>query len=760
MPVAKAVIPIPPLAHHLVGRDAVLADLAADLISGQTRLIALRGLPGSGKTALALALANRADIAKAFPDGRAWLQLGPEPNLFWTLGRLLEQFGVPSKDLPDAETRTDRLRTDLAGKRYLLVLDDVWAAGDAKPFLEAVQPPAAAVFTTRNRQIVADLSAAEREISDLDAEAAIEMLAAAGSHAAAAVAADREASQALIQRTGTLPLALHVASRRLERLARADGAPGAAARLLEELSAQASRILEWQTAEGREGLKDAEPSLAAIIQLSYDSLPTPRAQRAFRCLAVFGGQPLTFDEAAMAAVWEADKYTATDLRLALADAGLLERVEIGFDGENEESAPLPRIEPQHALHQVIAMFAAAELATEPDEAYAAHLAHARYYAGTISADDNSMIAGDLAALARLDLSLGQVRRAIAWAEEQNTPEARQALRDLVIAMRNYAIEARTLYAEYDAWLAPALTACRTLNDPRGEALLLKAQGDTLLKTEQREEAEGWYREALIQAKRIGDKKAAADALLALGGLAQFRGQLSDAREAYQLALDLYVDVESRHGQANALADIGSVLAFERRFEEADSRYATALTLYREVGDLLGQANMLQAQGDALYFREQTETVSAALERYAAASDLYRVLGNPQYQATVLHAQGDALAFLGRHREALSSLEKALRMNRELGSPLGEANVLAAIGKVLLVEGRQERADQLLDEAIAIYEQVGDPYSIAARIGDYGWALHYAGQPDRARPYFLRAAELFDEYGYPEYATRHREMVEK
>ena len=141
-PAAPRPGPKPPAADPLIGRDTFLADLVAELTApgraDRHALTALRGLPGVGKTALAKALANEPAIVDAFPDGRAWVALGPEPGVFSLLGRLLEQFGSSGSDLITPEARAERLRSVLAGRCYLLVLDDVWQPADARPFLDAV----------------------------------------------------------------------------------------------------------------------------------------------------------------------------------------------------------------------------------------------------------------------------------------------------------------------------------------------------------------------------------------------------------------------------------------------------------------------------------------------------------------------------------------------------------------------------------------------------------------------------------------------
>ena len=73
----------------LVGRAQLLADLRQRLCSGRNALAlaALSGLPGVGKTALAVELAHDRAVLDYFRDGVLWVGLGFSPNLLALLGR-------------------------------------------------------------------------------------------------------------------------------------------------------------------------------------------------------------------------------------------------------------------------------------------------------------------------------------------------------------------------------------------------------------------------------------------------------------------------------------------------------------------------------------------------------------------------------------------------------------------------------------------------------------------------------------------------
>src|SRR5262249_52431609 len=99
-PLYDAAIPAAPPVP-LVGRDQMLARLTARLCQPQHRgsFTALHGLPGVGKTSLAIALAHDRALRAAFPDGILWASLGQEPHLLPLLSRWGSLLGLSEGQL-------------------------------------------------------------------------------------------------------------------------------------------------------------------------------------------------------------------------------------------------------------------------------------------------------------------------------------------------------------------------------------------------------------------------------------------------------------------------------------------------------------------------------------------------------------------------------------------------------------------------------------------------------------------------------------
>lgn len=132
---------LPPDIAHFVGRADELGTLLGEADgAGTQRVLAIDGMPGVGKTALAVHLAHR--MAARFPDGRHFVDLrghGPGPLDHHTaLRRLLLLAGVAEADLPRRPEELAALwRTRSAGLRLLLVLDNAACAEQIRPLLPA-----------------------------------------------------------------------------------------------------------------------------------------------------------------------------------------------------------------------------------------------------------------------------------------------------------------------------------------------------------------------------------------------------------------------------------------------------------------------------------------------------------------------------------------------------------------------------------------------------------------------------------------------
>ncbi|MEO3815647.1 BTAD domain-containing putative transcriptional regulator [Plantactinospora sp. B24E8] len=212
---------LPPAPPLLAGRQTELANLVRRLGSDPDRsgdagpqVVLLHGMPGVGKSALALQVAHA--VAVAYPDGQLYADLagsGQPRDPDQVLDGFLRALGVADAVIPvEQAERAALLRSLLAERRCLLLLDDAGEADQVLPLLPA--GAGCAVLVTTRWQL--DLPGAHRHlVAPVSQAQGLEIL--AGHLGPDRLAVEPAAVRALCILCEGLPLALWFAARRMYR---------------------------------------------------------------------------------------------------------------------------------------------------------------------------------------------------------------------------------------------------------------------------------------------------------------------------------------------------------------------------------------------------------------------------------------------------------------------------------------------------------------------------------------------------------------
>jgi DNA-binding SARP family transcriptional activator/tetratricopeptide (TPR) repeat protein len=276
---------LPPDVGIFTGRVDQLGQLdalAAAASGGSVVISALAGIGGVGKTTLAAHWAHR--VADTFPDGQLYIDLRGYAQVepvqpIEALGRFLRALGVSPERVPVVVDEASALfRTMLAGKRLLVVADNVHSADQVRPLLPA-SPGCLALVTSRDRLdgLVAR-EGAHRLSIDVFApgESTALLVAMLG---ADRVAAEPAAAAELAELCGHLPLALRITAAHL--MGRPSLSIAGQVRAL-----RADRLMELAIAE------DPMSSVRAVFDLSYARL-SDADRRVFRLLGIAPGTDIS-----------------------------------------------------------------------------------------------------------------------------------------------------------------------------------------------------------------------------------------------------------------------------------------------------------------------------------------------------------------------------------------------------------------------------------------------------------------------------------
>jgi len=639
---------LPPEAPAFTGRDDELGRITAGVTeaagsAGVVAIHAVDGMPGVGKTALAVRVAR--GLSASFPDRQLFIDLhahtpGREPVAPEdALAGLLAAVGVDPRFVPgDLDGRAALWRDQMAGQRALLVLDNAGGSAQVAPLLPG---GGTCLVLVTSRRHLGDLPGAVAPVplGVLTALEAEEMF----TRLAPRAAADRAGVAEIVRLAGFLPLAVSLLARVHARHR---------SWTLANLAAETRDSLLTLTAEHH--------SVAAAFEVSYRHLD-PARQRFFDLLGLHPGTT-------------ADRYAAAALAgTSPGEAAVL------LDDLHGEGLVTETGHRRYSLHDLLRRYARDHTAADParEQALGRLL---DYYQHTAARAD-----------ARITRQTRPGPPPPAWARPASSPleDSGQAL--------------TWARAERDSLLACLDHATRT--DQHARVIALTAGLAELMRRDGPwTEAITRHATAAQSARYLGDRLGQANALTDLGTVRQLTDDYAGAARDLEQALGIFRDLGDRLGQANALTNLGTVRRVTGDFPGAARDLEQALVISRDLGDRLGQANALTDLG---IVRRLTADYVGSVRDLELALGISRDLGNRLGQANALNNLGAVRRLTGDYVGATADLEQALAISRDLGDRLGQANALFYLGDVRRGTGDYQGAARDLEQALAIYDALSD-----------------------------------------------------
>ncbi|WP_081239240.1 NB-ARC domain-containing protein [Streptomyces viridosporus] len=570
---------------RFLGRARELKELCADIeragldtLSGRkaprARVLLIAGRPGSGRTALAEELVRR--VADRYPDGVLRARLtepgGTRVPVERAARELLDALEAPAPAGAPEDELTEALRTALADRRVLLLLDD---AADAEQ-VDALLPdnPDCLAVTVSSGPLTGIADVRPCTLGGLDTKSAVELLSRAAGPVRITV--DPRAAEGLAEQCEGEPAALVLAGGWLAARPKA-----AVADLAKQLHAETG----GGTVIGR------------ALRLVHASLPAPAA-RTLRLLS-------------LAPAGLVDPHTASALAGCSVDAARTALDDFVAHGLlHAVASPLPQYEVPGCLHPLLR-----DLAETHDRPAELELARARMLERTvrllqscrvITETDSPQARERLLAMPR-SLRFPSPRAAADWlrlsrpallasarlavADGELDTLARRLMSQLVRAMVAH-VGTRAAASDLYVLHGLVLDVAERRRLPRERAAALLNLGDLDARTGRTADALVRYRAALDAGRAARDPYAIGRATESVGGAHLELGDYDRAADWFGRALTERLARGERADAARLYGRIGAAHTYAGRYGEALRNWRAAVAGYRKDGDVAAQARAL------------------------------------------------------------------------------------------------------------------------------------------------------------------------
>jgi tetratricopeptide (TPR) repeat protein/DNA-binding SARP family transcriptional activator len=642
---------LPLQAVDLVGRRPQLDQLAETLLGrtpGRSRLAVLTGMPGVGKTFLAVQTAAR--IEPGFPDATLYADLGgfspgePQPS-DGLLARLLNDLGV-SPATPTMDGMVAAYRTALADRAVLLILDNARDEKHVRPLLPGPGSSAAIVTSRRQLHGLAIREGAELiDLSPLDRHDATELLRIRMGDGRMRTVIPFISD--LIEYCAGVPLALGIMAARITQR------PQALAGMVRDLRQENTRLRSLDL--GTENL-----SFRLLLDTSHELLSAPAARFLWK-LAVHPGPTVSW--AALLALEPDDAVGVTDAMDELIRMSLV-------------TEPVPE---RCSLHDLVRVYAD-ELAVQQDE------------------DERAQV-------------VERVLRFLlhnAWAcDRRLDPDRRLPIGeapDLKVLNPARAVDAMSWFeTEYST-----LTAAVRLADQRGLDRYTWLLSMVLVTFQWRSgrhlDALKYLSSALEAAAREAGPADVAMVHRMLAGTHRGLADLPRAAGELRQAVRLSEDDGDALGAALGRHVLGVLMRESGAPGEALEHFTGALSAFEQIGDLLGQGGALNGIGSAKYDLGEYDV---GLDYCRRSVELLDGTDDLNGLAHALFSLGRLQLALGDHRTAVADFERAYRLYRSLAYHSREARTLVWLAEALRGADRPREAEESVGQARVLLSELGE-----------------------------------------------------
>ena len=636
----KAPNNLPQQRTRFVGREREIRECSGLL--REARITTLTGIGGSGKTRLALAVAQA--VANEFPDGIWFVDLSALTDPALLAGSIASAIRLAESPGRDA---LDVVGEHFATRRALLVLDNCEQLTDATAALVDVllaKSDALTILATSREGLGVDgerivavkplpLPTASKldpaEVSDIDSVRLFVDRAVSVSPGFSITSGNADAVAEICRRLDGIPLAIELAAARIKVLSP------------EEIRARLDDRFRLLSGSSR-GVMPRHQTLTATIQWSYDQLPEGE-RKFFRMFSVFSGG-WTLAAAREVAGPDADDFAILETIGHLVDKSL---VYVQPSGSVDET--------RYGVLETVRQYGRDRL-LDAGEATAVRLRHLTAFTAMVEASYAERHTREDFWTARLEADHDNLRAALETARETSA-EAHLKLAGALA----WFWQARSHYVEGREHLAAAL------------------------------------------ARPTSDSNERARALWGMGLVVGWQGDAARSLQYMREAVDMWRSLGNLEEVSLGLEGIGWAQTIGNDYEAGEATFMECLRIQEERNDpvLVNRAKVALAQVEVALWK--VAEARALADEVIAFSNAH---GDIRNEHSGWHFLADCALVEGNYAESLKLYQKSLSLAKMLEDRLETSAEIQGVGMSLAGLGASEGALRLVSAAKAEWQRIG------------------------------------------------------
>lgn len=677
---------LPASVSSFVGREAEMREVATLLQHPDVRLLTLTGFGGTGKTRLALSIAERE--VERYPQGAWFVDLSSVVSPDMAMGAVARACGLQEDPTLSA---LDQLSAHFRSAKALLLLDNFEhipdAADDVALLLRAC-PHLSVLVTSR---VLLDLSMEfEYKVPVLELTESLQLFTDRARQASPSFAltfANHPIVTSICQKAEMMPLLIELAAARLRQLT------------LEEIDSSLQHSLETLATRYRD-LPARHRSLRGVIDWSY-SLLMPYEQRLYRLCTVFTGG-FTLE-------------AIVSLPVVAGPLDLQEGAEQESEAGNEVAVRLKKLV-GHSLLRFEPIDAAGngrfrmleslreyglECLEREGEGNVARTQHCNWFLRiALEADGSFGSLEEGAWLERIESDHDNMRSALHWCQTARVSEGLRLARSLCRFW-----EVRGYFREGRASL---------------DAILGAAQGE-------------------LPGSDL------AHVLRGAGILAWYQSDFGRASGLFTRSLDIFRQLEDRAGIAKALSSLADIRYAQGDLDSAFQLHSECLKIHREREERQEVATELICLGNIRYNLGDYATAQGF---YAESLDLAVTLGDQRQKAFALNNLGLVANEMGQRAEATSCYERSLVLRRELRDKQGIALTLNNLARLDFDREDLPFAETRWQESLSLLVDLGDQRLVALTLYNLAALAMRREENERALCLYAATERIRNDIGAP------------